>query len=406
MANGLPVVLLLLLLVILLAKVESPPLQSSCGDGEYYHSGICCKNCPAGTHVDEPCNTPHTLGHCAACTEGEDYTAHENGLDTCLLCDECKSGTTMVKPCTVKSNAECRCNDGYYCPPDCEECLKCKTMCPEGQVTVQNCNATADMECGPPPTGASHVEYMPILYIALCAVFITVIGIGLFCKKYCVSCSKEEKSVNNYLNADSTDDLLPSRKNSNTDALPTEIQEVHPSLVDPASVSSYSVLPGSINLSLSHTKEASGAAPLLHLTDKPVSCNVQSNVQPSNTECSAVTKPSYDELSEICEELTNKVLVRDWTTLMRNAGLSDNEIDIIIHDYPSDAREQKHRMVKTLCDRFGPENALCKLLNGLQQVKLTHIYENLRNELLIKNIKIVEDKGRCLYFVKNAEQNL
>ncbi|XP_060118151.1 tumor necrosis factor receptor superfamily member 10B-like [Heteronotia binoei] len=411
MVNGLRMLLALATLMFL-AKVESPPLQYSCGDGEYYYSGICCKNCPMGTHVDEPCTIPHTLGHCVACTEGEDYTAYENGLDTCLLCAECKSGTTMVKPCTVKSNTECQCNDGYYCPPDCEECLKCKTECPEGQVTVQNCNATADMKCGLPPTGPSYIDYMPILYITLCTVAVlstvTVIGIVIFCKKHCVPCRKEEKSVNNHLSADSTDDLLPSRKNSNTDAHPTESQEVHPSLADPASVSSYSDLPGSISLSLNCTKEASssGSAPLPQLTDKPVTYNVQSNskVLPSNTEHSAVIKPSYDELSEICEELADNVLVRDWTVLMRIAGLSDNDIDIITHDYPSDTREQKYRMLKTLCNKFGPESALCKLLNGLQQMKLTHIYE--QNKLLLKNIIIVEDKGRCLYFVKNLEQNL
>lgn len=92
---------------------------------------------------------------------------------------------------------------------------------------------------------------------------------------------------------------------------------------------------------------------------------------------------------------------------MRNAGLSDNERDIITYDYPSDTHEQMYRMLKTLCDRFGPENTLCKLLNGLQQMKLTHVYENLQNELLSKNIISIADKGKCLCFVKyTQEQNL
>ncbi|XP_054828737.1 tumor necrosis factor receptor superfamily member 22-like isoform X3 [Eublepharis macularius] len=333
MAEGLWTALLLGMMLIA-AKVESPPLQSSCGNGEYDYSGICCKNCPAGTHVDEPCTMPHTLGHCADCTEGEDYTAHENGLEMCLLCDECKSDKTMVKACTVRSNTECKCNDGYYCPPDCEECLRCKTRCPEGQVTLQNCNATADMECGLPPTGISHVDdisiwSIPLSLVAVGSVIIVVISIFLCYKKCCVPCRNEEKSASDRL------------------------------------------------------------------------------VQPSNSEHSAVIKPSHDELNEICEELTNRVLVRDWMKLMRNAGLSDNEIDTITYDYPSDTHEQKHRMLKTLYDRFGTQNALCKLLNGLQQMKLINIYENLRNELLSKNINIVKDKGKCLYFVKKSEvQNL
>lgn len=108
------------------------------------------------------------------------------------------------------------------------------------------------------------------------------------------------------------------------------------------------------------------------------------------------------ELSEICEELPNKVLIREWKPLMRNAGLSDNEIDIIGYNYVSDGHEQKYRMVKALCDMFGPENALCRLLNGLQHMKLTNIYENLQNELLSKNIIVVKANGKCLYLVKNA----
>nr|XP_056708099.1 tumor necrosis factor receptor superfamily member 10B-like [Euleptes europaea] len=413
MANGLWKLLALGALM-LGAQVESPPLQHSCGNGEYHYSGICCKNCPAGTHVDEPCSLPHTSGHCVTCTAGEDYTAHENGLDKCLLCDECKSGTTMVKACTVKSNTKCRCNEGYYCPLNCEECLRCKTRCPEGQVIVRNCNATDDMECGPSPTGASHLDGMQILYIVLTVIVaVFVISIFLICKKCWVPCRKEEKRVENDLSADSTDDLLPSWKISNTDALPIENQEAQPSLAHPASVSSsYSDLPESIDIPLSSTKEASssGAAPLLHLTDKPVAHNVQTNVRksalPSTAGHSAANKPSHDELNEICEELPNKMLFRDWKSLMRIAGLSDNERDIIAHDYPNDTREQMHRMVKTLCDKFGTENALSKLLNGLQQMKCTNIYENLQNELLSKGIIMVEDKGKCRCFVKNAEQNL
>ncbi|XP_048339172.1 tumor necrosis factor receptor superfamily member 10B-like isoform X2 [Sphaerodactylus townsendi] len=390
--------------------VESPPLQSSCDNGEYYYSGICCKKCPAGTHVDEHCSAAHTLGHCVACTAGEDYTAYENGLDKCLLCAQCKSGTTMVKDCTVKSNTECRCNDGYYCPPYCEECLRCKTKCPEGQVVVQNCNATVDMECGLPTTGTSHLDGLQILYIFLSLLISVVICSLILYKKCCVPRRKEEKGVENHLSSDSTDDLLPSRKNSNTNPLLTESQEVQPSLSDPVSVSSCSGLPESFSVPLSSTEDtsSSGTAPLLRLTDKPVTHNTQSNLKvlPSITECSAAVKPSHDELSEICGELPSKMRVPDWMTLMRNTGLSDNDRDIIKYDYPFDTREQMHRMLTKLCERFGTEDALCKLLNGLQQMNLTHIYENLLNELLSKNIRIVEDEGKCIYLVKNAEQNV
>ncbi|XP_053142243.1 tumor necrosis factor receptor superfamily member 23-like isoform X3 [Hemicordylus capensis] len=142
---------LLFTLALLVAEVESPSLHLSCEKGEYAYSGRCCKKCPAGTHVENECIVPHNPGTCKDCTAGEDYTAYENSLDHCLRCEECRSGKRMVRPCTVTSNTECQCNDGYYCPPGCEECLRCTEKCPEGQTLLRKCNATANIECGVSP---------------------------------------------------------------------------------------------------------------------------------------------------------------------------------------------------------------------------------------------------------------
>ncbi|XP_042302985.1 tumor necrosis factor receptor superfamily member 23-like [Sceloporus undulatus] len=83
----------LALLACLLGMGESPLLRLYCADGEYAYVGqLCCKYCPAGTYVGEPCTIPHTLGRCISCTEGVDYTKHPNGLNRCLPCDKCKPG--------------------------------------------------------------------------------------------------------------------------------------------------------------------------------------------------------------------------------------------------------------------------------------------------------------------------
>uniref|UniRef100_A0A674IA64 TNFR-Cys domain-containing protein n=1 Tax=Terrapene triunguis TaxID=2587831 RepID=A0A674IA64_9SAUR len=51
-----------------------------------------CFSLYTGTYVSEHCKVPHTEGICYPCTDGEDYTAHANGLDECIRCKLCKEG--------------------------------------------------------------------------------------------------------------------------------------------------------------------------------------------------------------------------------------------------------------------------------------------------------------------------
>uniref|UniRef100_A0ABM5F8P4 Tumor necrosis factor receptor superfamily member 6-like isoform X1 n=1 Tax=Pogona vitticeps TaxID=103695 RepID=A0ABM5F8P4_9SAUR len=179
-----------------LAKVESPALKLDCASDEYPTAGRCCRKCPAGTYVREHCFTPHTSGYCRPCEEGEDYTEHENGLEQCLPCDKCKSGSETVRPCTTKSNTKCQCRYGYYCPPSCEECLRCKTKCPEGQVIVQSCNATTDTKCGSPTkeTTDGTSNWIPIVTSVVPVVLVLLLILGIFLyKRRNAICKSEEK---------------------------------------------------------------------------------------------------------------------------------------------------------------------------------------------------------------------
>ncbi|KAM3856701.1 tumor necrosis factor receptor superfamily member 6-like isoform 2-T2 [Vipera latastei] len=192
-----------------LPKVESPSRQNSCDPGEMFYSGICCKLCPAGTRVEEYCTSPHTQGICKSCTDGENYTEHDNGLLNCLPCDECKPGYRMITPCTRKKNTECHCNDGYFCPEGCEECVKCKKRCPEGQVIVERCNATTDTKCGLPHAETSDSSFT-WLYIVIGVAFVLVLLVLIIhkCKKS-NSVMKKEKE-------ESTDYLIPGNENVNS----------------------------------------------------------------------------------------------------------------------------------------------------------------------------------------------
>ncbi|NWW95499.1 TR10A factor, partial [Rhynochetos jubatus] len=83
---------------------------------------------PTGTYVAQHCTAPHQRGSCLPCTEGEGYTAHENGLEACLSCRQCKDDQITLRPCTLTHDTECQCKQGYCCPAEgCEICQRCST---------------------------------------------------------------------------------------------------------------------------------------------------------------------------------------------------------------------------------------------------------------------------------------
>ncbi|NXX83423.1 TNR26 factor, partial [Urocolius indicus] len=81
-----------------------------------------------GTYAVQHCRTPHSRGRCDPCKEGEGYTAHENGLEECLSCRQCKDDQVTLRPCTLTRDTECQCRQGYFCPAEgCEICQRCST---------------------------------------------------------------------------------------------------------------------------------------------------------------------------------------------------------------------------------------------------------------------------------------
>ncbi|NXX17995.1 TR10A factor, partial [Podargus strigoides] len=81
-----------------------------------------------GTYAAQHCHGPRLPGRCDPCTEGESYTAHENGLEECLMCRQCKDDQITLRPCTLTRDTECQCKPGYFCPAEgCEICQRCST---------------------------------------------------------------------------------------------------------------------------------------------------------------------------------------------------------------------------------------------------------------------------------------
>ncbi|KAK5871746.1 hypothetical protein PBY51_004607 [Eleginops maclovinus] len=148
---------------------------SSCRDDEYPHGNICCKNCPAGKRVAAHCSTAGGVGQCEECDDGT-FTEHDNGLQQCFKCPQCRSDQEAVQPCTHTQETECQCRAGRFCAPDqpCEVCKKCSS-CAQDEETVRNCTSTTNTECkkNPPKSDSDSEKASLVLPLLLLAFLIT-----------------------------------------------------------------------------------------------------------------------------------------------------------------------------------------------------------------------------------------
>ncbi|XP_018763401.3 tumor necrosis factor receptor superfamily member 23-like isoform X2 [Serinus canaria] len=132
-----------LLLVVLLTM---PRARANCGETEYFHQGLCCVFCEAGTFVADHCNASHLKGKCDPCKEGKGFTAHANGLEECLPCRRCKDDQITLRPCTLTQNAECQCKQGYFCDDEgCEMCRRISQEHLDGNEILLNSTDTAEL---------------------------------------------------------------------------------------------------------------------------------------------------------------------------------------------------------------------------------------------------------------------
>ncbi|XP_058406509.1 tumor necrosis factor receptor superfamily member 10A-like isoform X2 [Diceros bicornis minor] len=98
--------------------------------------------CPPGSRVSEDNK------NCTLCTNGVDFTSHRNSVSSCLPCSTCKSDEEQIAPCTRTENTRCQCKRGTFHGEDSPEvCQKCSTRCPDGMVEASPCTAWSDLKC-------------------------------------------------------------------------------------------------------------------------------------------------------------------------------------------------------------------------------------------------------------------
>ncbi|KAK4822032.1 hypothetical protein QYF61_006945, partial [Mycteria americana] len=367
------------------------------------------------TYVAQHCSASHLRGRCVPCTEGEGYTAHENGLEECLSCRQCKEDQITLRPCALTHDTECQCKQGYFCPAEgCEICQRCSTMCPEGKEIVQNCNATMDLGCGLPNQGSPAVVGIIVIFL--------VVGGGLLLfflirKLKSDKAASTDKDVEKGLESEgSTESLiLPEVETPATTIASPEGEKCGESPEDQAQTNvnlevkttsleeNSVVLPeqGTIlqggwrrhmkkcwrRITESSRPAKTGQNPAFR---QNAPSNVPSSRMPANhmvrePRCRIIVKDlSQKELRDSFWAFINEVPPKKWKRLMRT-HLQENDIVKIIYDFPNDIEEQSYQMLLTWKNTLGEKQSIIKLLDELRHLD-TKAYDNVLNTLKSNNI--------------------
>ncbi|KAM6393637.1 uncharacterized protein J5M81_006539 [Pluvialis apricaria] len=386
-----------------------------CGEGEYLHEGRCCVSCPAGTYVAQHCSAAHLRGRCVPCTEGEGYTAHENGLEECLSCRKCKDDQTTLRPCTLTRDTECQCKQGYFCPAEgCEICQRCRTTCPEGKEIVQNCNATTDLGCGLPDQGSTAFVWMIVIILVVGGGLLLFFVIRKLRSNKAASTDKDaEKGLESEGSTESL--ILPeveipannaaSPEDENSGESPEGQAETNLNLeVKKPSPEENSIVLSERGTILPRGWRCRMERYLRRITESPLAAKTVQNLAfhqnaPSNVPSGRippnrmVRKPKYriivkdlsqKELRDSFLAFIKEVPPKKWKRLMRT-HLRENDIVKIICDFPNDIEEQSYQMLLTWKNSLGEKQTIIKLLDELRYLD-NKAYDNILNTLKSNNI--------------------
>ncbi|XP_015719689.1 uncharacterized protein LOC107314696 isoform X2 [Coturnix japonica] len=353
------------------------------------------------TYVARHCDTPRKRGSCNSCTEGQDYTAHANGLEECLPCRQCKDDQITSRTCTVTSDTECQCKKGYFCPAEgCEICQRCGERCPEGKQIVQICNATTDLGCGLPDQGNRYLTWTTMIIVV--AIVFAVLLV-FYTRRRCKSdkATLYDKAEKGLVYEDNT--LLP------------EVKIIENNKSHPDSENSGESPEGQVNdddnsEGKNISPEENGAVSYERGTvpQKKLWCQtrkwwkrIKNCTFQSNAQCKVrdVRMPSYRMVQKyqiVVKDLTQKemrdcflafikeVPVKKWRKLMRT-HLEENVIDRIEYNWPNDIDEQWYQMLLIWKNELGEKQSVIKLLDELWDID-TWAYINIVRTLTSNNI--------------------
>ncbi|KAK2866115.1 hypothetical protein Q7C36_002171 [Tachysurus vachellii] len=115
-----------------------------CNSGAYTTYGECCKQCPPGEGMVQPCGNTQTV--CQPCLDSETFSENFSHTEKCARCTNCGGLLRMEKPCTDTDDATCVCDYGYFMSQITGQCQAC-TACPLGSGVLRRCSPTEDTVC-------------------------------------------------------------------------------------------------------------------------------------------------------------------------------------------------------------------------------------------------------------------
>ncbi|XP_027032756.1 nerve growth factor receptor b [Tachysurus fulvidraco] len=115
-----------------------------CHSGAYTTNGECCKQCPPGEGMVQPCGNKQTV--CQPCLDSETFSENFSHTEKCTRCTNCGGLLRMEKPCTDTDDATCVCDYGYFMSQITGQCQAC-TACPLGSGVLRRCSPTEDTMC-------------------------------------------------------------------------------------------------------------------------------------------------------------------------------------------------------------------------------------------------------------------
>ncbi|XP_075358427.1 uncharacterized protein LOC142410210 isoform X3 [Mycteria americana] len=346
-AGGLAGLLLVTLLIMPGTRAED------CGEGEYLHEGHCCVSCPAGTYVAQHCSASHLRGRCVPCTEGEGYTAHENGLEECLSCRQCKEGSPAVVGIIVIFLVvggglllfflirKLKSDKAASTDKDVEKGLESEgstesLILPEVETPATTIASPEGEKCGESPEDQAQTN------------------VNLEVK----TTSLEENSV-----------VLPEQGTILQGGWRRHMKKCWRRITE------------------SSRPAKTGQNPAFR---QNAPSNVPSSRMPANhmvrePRCRIIVKDlSQKELRDSFWAFINEVPPKKWKRLMRT-HLQENDIVKIIYDFPNDIEEQSYQMLLTWKNTLGEKQSIIKLLDELRHLD-TKAYDNVLNTLKSNNI--------------------
>lgn len=275
--------------------------------------------CLAGQYLSE--------GNCKPCREGIDYTSHPNhSLDSCILCTVCKEDKVIETRCNITTNTECRCKPGTFEDKDSPEICQSCSNCTDGEDEVTPCTPEKNRKCVSKKAWASWHNLglwigatLVAAVLLIGALFVWKTGAWrqwlLYMKRVYPGCERDPESANS----------------------------VHLSLLDRQTSSTTN--------DSNHNTEPGKT----QKTGKKLLVPVNGN-------------DSADDLKFIFEYCSDIVPFDSWNRLMRQLGLTDNQIQMVRAETLV-TREALYQMLLKWRHQTGRSASINHLLDALEAVE-------------------------------------